>query len=126
MNSLFDYARNKIKKEYSARYDYTFKDVKDEEMYKLSYIDYCEEKSKYGIKNSIYYRFKAFWEVQVEDDKLFMVTGLIMAIFAFGVLLYSARFLPFNVWLLSVFKLFFLYFVVLCAILLCRLIHKKK
>ena len=94
MSSIFNYARNKIEKEYSA--NHYFFNAKEIKQYKLDYITFCEIKSKGSVKKAIAYRCKAFWSVQDSDEKVGIFCGF--AVFAFMLLvsLYGIKYTPSN------------------------------
>ena len=122
---VFDYARNKIKKEYRSRYDYSSADVKRHEKIDLDEIDWYEIYAKQGFKDAITYRLKAFWRAQTDDEKLFIGCGIAVIVFAFYACLIWSDNTPLNIIILNVSEGFFFCSVVLGIIWIYRIISKK-
>ena len=125
MSKIFDYARNKIKKEYRARYDYSFSDVKETEYYKLWEIDYYEKKSKGSFKNAIICRIGAFLLAQTEDEKIGIFCGGAVFAFVLLVFLFGIRNIPLKILFLNLTKSFFGCFVFMLLFFLYRLLRKR-
>ena len=125
MGNIFSYAREKIKKQYESRYDYSCKDVQRLEENKLSHIDFYEKTAKENFKEAIACRFGAFWYVQTDEEKLFIGLGIAVILFTLYIFLYGIKDTPLNILILNASSSFFFCFGVLGIIFLYRLIRKK-
>jgi hypothetical protein len=122
--SIFDYARNKIHKEYSSRWDYSYDDVKRLENRNLDYIDWYEEESTQGIKNAIACRIKTFWKAQTGNEQLFIgATISVICLALLAGLLWSDDTLV-NIIILKISQILFGYFIVLCGVWLYRIFRR--
>ena len=123
---IFDYARNKIHKEYSSREDYSSSDAKAIEEYIMWDIDYYEEQAKKNLKSAITYRIKALWKAQTEDEK--SLIGAFIAVMALFLLLFLLRIsdTPLNITILKIAEGSFFCFAVLSVLWLYRLIRNKR
>lgn len=121
MNSIFDYARNKIKKKYQSNGSYDPKDME----YELYKIDCYEKSSKEGLINAIKFRLKAFrHNLNDNEDSLFSLTTYAIA-FALLYFILRVRIYPLNISLLESFQLFFEYVVIITVYFIYRLIKHK-
>lgn len=125
MGNIFSYARDKIKKKYESRYDYSCKDVKILEENELSWIDFYEETAKENLKEAIVCRISAFWYVQTDEKKLFIGCGVAVILLILYIFLYGIGDVPLNVLVLNASKEFFLCVKVLGIVFLYRLLRKR-
>jgi hypothetical protein len=128
--SIFDYARNKIRKKYAIQL--TLFDDKESikrreylEKHEIFDIDWYEEKSKQGLVDAIIYRFKAFWQVQTGDEKFLI--GVCIAVMALSLLCFCFWIpdTPLNIIILKISEGFSLCFAILSVIWLCRWIRNR-
>lgn len=122
--NIFDYARNRIKTKYRSRCDY--EDVKDLETLELSYInDYEEEKSNQSLKDAIACKLEIYWQVQSDEEKLFIVLVIAATLFALYVFLNGLSRVPFNLRFLRTSECFLDYFAIMGIVFLYRLIRRR-
>ena len=126
MGNIFSYARDKIKKKYENRSDFSSEEVKNiDEMLELDDIDLYEEKAKTNFVAQITCRIKAFWYVQTFDEKVYIGLTIAVILLELYILLYNTSNTPLNISILKSSKDFFFYFEVLGIIYIYRLIRKK-
>lgn len=125
MEKIFAYARDKIKKKYESRFDYSCKDVKLLEEYELCHIDFYEEEAKEGLTNTITCSIKVFWYVQTDVEKFYIGTGIAITLSLLLVFLSGIKSVPLNILILNTSESFFFCFVALGIISLYRLIRKN-
>ena len=125
MGDIFSYARNKIKKKYESRYDYSFKDVKVLEENELDHIDFYEKTAKENFKEAITCRVSAFWYVQTDDEKVFIGSGIAVTLFTLFIFFCGIKNTPLNILILNASKSFFFCVNVLGFVFLYRLFRKR-
>ena len=128
--SVFDYARNKIRKKYTVQltlFDDAESLKKREilEEHEIFKIDRCEEESKHGFVDAITCRIKAFWISQTEDERFLI--SIFIAVMALSLLcfLLSIPHIPININILNIAEAFFWCFAILSVLWLYRLIRKR-
>lgn len=118
MNTVFNYARNKIKKEYHPKQDSSLDSVL------LSKIDLLEKLSKENLKSAITCRLEAIWSVQTDNEKIFIGSCIAVILFICFSFLRGMKNIPLNILVLNSAENFFFCFVILSIIFLYDLIHK--
>ena len=125
MWDIFSYARDKIRKKYESRYDYSLEEVKELEQHELDYIDFYEKSAKENFKKAITYSIKAFWYVQTDNKKGFLVLGIATTLFTFYSFLIGIEDTPINILILNASNSFFFCFELLGVAFLYRLLRKS-
>lgn len=125
MSNLFDYARKRIKKQYRSRYDYSFQDVKEKELWDIHQINYYEECSKKNLKNAIKFRFKALWYVLDNDERIFIVVSIPILIFISFLFFRSIAYVSTRFLILNIAESCFWCFIIAGLVFLYRMIRKR-
>lgn len=125
MGNMFSYARNRIRKKYESRCDYSSEEIKSiHKMQELSDIDRYEEKAKTNFVAQITCRIKTFWYVQTDNEKFFIGSGIAVTLFNLFVFFYNLAELPLNYAILNASNSFFFCVKVLALVFLCELFQK--
>lgn len=126
MHNIFDYAREKIKKEYHSRHDYSYQRTKQNESMDIWYINEYEKESKKNLRSALFCRVKVLWYILTEDEKATASIGLGVIAFIAIVFLYGIKHTPLNILILNSSESFFSFFLIMCAIFIYRLIRRKN
>lgn len=128
MNSIFDYARKKIRKKHQYNSSCETEDIESperKEKHDLRKIAFYEEEAKKGFIKAIKYRFKAF-KMSLTDNEVsllfFTALAIVLALFIF---IKGVEKNPINISLLATFRLFFEYVVVITIYFIYCLIRHK-
>ncbi len=125
--NVYDYARNRIKKQFGSKPDYSDEDTKALERLRLRDIDYYENESKESLRNAVTCLFRAYWYVQNDDEKIGIGFGIAALVFNLLLFLYSygSTKAPINELILTSCSLFFGCFALLSIYFLYRLIRRN-
>ena len=125
--NLFEYARNRIKKDFRSKPDYSDEEIQRLEQWELHYIDRYEKESKENLKNAIKCPLQAYWYVQNDGEKILICFGGLAIAFNLIVFLYGygSTKAPSNELILTSCSLFFGCFTLLSIYFLYRLIRRN-
>lgn len=125
MKNVFDYARDKIHKEYRNRNDYNDENIRYLEEYKINDISKYEKLSYKSLKNAVSFRIKAFCTAMTDEEKSLLTGVTMVCVFLILLFLHGIKDTPMNILILNNLECVYYGFIFMFIRFLYRLIRNN-